>query len=188
MPSESARHTGDILYNLLKDRKAWTRKSHSHMFLDVHWRWAPRFERAEPSTYWGPALGERKTFGAQSWKEPLVTRGSEGCSSRLHQGRNFTAPSWRWPLIHVSDCVWLLHFIVCFFFFPPRTSVWKLLLPFLIWPWSHLKNTLCLCMLPSVSEASPRKCASASRQVLHPEKHSLTRETLKMLSFLPASG
>lgn len=93
------------------------------MFLDVHWRWAPRFERAEPSTYWGPALGERKTFGAQSWKEPLVTRGSEGCSSRLHQGRNFTAPSWRWPLIHVSDCVWLLHFIVCFFFPPTHFSM-----------------------------------------------------------------
>ena len=98
---------------------------------------------------------ELKTFGAESWKEPPVVRGTEAYSSpsfKVLLRPSFLRAKLEMLLIHVSDCVWL-HFILFFF---SCTLIWKLL-PFLIWLWRHLKNTLCSCLSPSVSETGPQE-------------------------------
>lgn len=153
------------------------------MFLAVGWR---------PPGLWGQLTRVEGLLLEQMWniEHGILeeAHGREGpwrllsLASRLCQGWNFTDQVVDVSLnVHKSVCI-----IVSFFFSP--TQMWEPLCTILIWCWSHLKNTLYLCMSPSVRETSSQKACFCFQESPPSPKAFSDMETFKMRSFLPASG
>lgn len=146
---------------------------------------APRFVRTAYAC-WGPAFGKNVEYSARylgrspwAWGALKVTLISFKVVPRL----KFHRPSCR----RLSQCPQECLYHCILFFFSP-TQMWELLCTILIWCWSHLKNTLYLCMLPSVRETSSQKACFCFQESPPSPKAFSDMETFKMLSFLPASG